>query len=50
MLKTTTEMVGHGMGDLLSIFIKCPLKKERSDTTREYRAAFKKLCESPTIG
>lgn len=48
MLKTT-DMVGQGMSDLLSLFNEHSLKKERSDTAREDHAAFKKLCESTTI-
>lgn len=50
MLKTTTEMVGQGMGDLLSIFNVRSSKKKRSDTARGDHAAFRKLCESPMIG
>lgn len=50
LLKTTAEIVGQGMGDLLSIFNKRSLKKKRSDTARVDHAAFKKLCESPAIG
>lgn len=45
-LKTTTEMVNQGMGDLLSIFNKCSLKKERSDAAG---GACRKRCESPII-
>jgi len=50
MLKTKTEMVGQGMGDLLSIFKECSLKKERLNTARGDHAAFRKLCESLAIG
>lgn len=49
MLKTT-DMVGQGMSDLLSLFNDCSLKKEGSDTAREDQAAFRKLCESTAIG
>lgn len=49
MLKTT-DMVGQGMSDLLSLFNERSLKKERSDTAREDHAAFRKLCESTAIG
>lgn len=38
------------MGDLLSVFNKHSLKKERSDTARGDHAAFRKLCESSMIG
>lgn len=49
MLKITTEMVGQGMDDFLSIFNEHSLKKERSDTARGDHVTFRKLCESPTI-
>lgn len=46
----TTDMVGQGMNDFLSLFNECSLKKERSDTAREDHAAFRKLCISTAIG
>lgn len=46
MLKTITEMVGQGMGDLLSTFNKHSLKKKKLDTARGDHAAFRKVCGS----